>query len=196
MSTEIPDIVDLGCGNNPKDNAFGVDIRDYEKVDLQSDIQDLPDKWTNSVTQVYCSQVLEHLEGEEIANVLEEVTRILESGGTFTFDVPYARIYTCGDPTHQTEWKFQTIMYYLSRDEIQKYGYDVETFPDYFKDHNIDLKLIDMRTKVWLDLQHKLFTPLSFGVKQLSKYVDTDKWNGIPVIGGLVAGNIIFELKK
>lgn len=192
---DLPDVIDLGCGNNPREGAVGVDIRDYPAVDIQRDVCDLPEEWEGSIEKAYASQLFEHLDGEEIAEALEEVTRILEPGGEVIFDVPYGRAYDA-DPTHETRWTFKTIVYYLPRSEVARLGWDPETFPDYYSDIEIDLELVDRDVRAWLDVTAAPFRPASFAVRQASRIISTDKWDAFPLIGGLAAGNLEFRLRK
>lgn len=193
--TEPPRVIDLGCGNDPRDGAIGVDIRDYPEVDVQADIRDLPDSWTNSVEMAYSSQTLEHLDGDGIAATMAEVSRVLEPNGQFVFDVPYGRAHDA-DPTHSTRWYFKTIAYFLPRDEVARLGWDPETFPDYFREYDIDLALDERDAVAWLDVTATALRPLSFAHHKLTEIVTTDKWDGLPITGGLVAGNLEFRLRK
>lgn len=193
--TEVPGVIDLGCGNNPREGAVGVDIRDYPAVDIQRDVRDLPDEWSESIQKAYASQLFEHLSGEEIAEALAEVSRVLEPGGEVVFDVPYGRAHDA-DPTHETRWYFKTIAYYLPRSEVARLGWDPETFPNYYADYDIDLELVERDARAWLDVTTAPLRPASFAVRQASQMVSTDKWDGMPLIGGLVGGNLVFRLRK
>lgn len=170
-------------------------MRDYPNVDYQCDIRDLPEEWENSIEQAYASQVLEHFDGEGIASVLEEVSRILEPGGEFVFDVPYGRAHN-PDPTHQTRWYFQTIAYFLPRDEVVRLGWNPETYPEYYADYDITLELTNRDAIAWLDVDSTVLRPVSYGVRQASQRVTTDKWDALPLIGGLTAGVLKFHLQQ
>lgn len=193
-SEAVPNVIDLGCGNNPRKEAVGIDIRNYPAVAVQRDVRNLPDHWKNGVERAYASQLFEHLAAEEIAEALEEVSRVLEPGGDLIFDVPYGRAYT-DDPTHETEWTFKTIVYYLPRDEVARFGCDRETFPDYFSEYDLNFKLINRDATVWLDVTTAVLRPFSFVVRQTSRAISTDKWDALPIIGNAVAGNLVFTLR-
>lgn len=190
----VPDVIDIGCGNNPREGAVGVDIRDYPAVDIQRDVCNLPDHWQDGVERAYASQLFEHLTGEEIAEALEEVSRVLEPGGELVFDVPYGRAYDA-DPTHETRWVFKTIIYYLPRDEVDRLGWSRETFPDYYSEHDIDFELVNRDATVWLDVRSAPLRPASFATRQASSVVSSDKWDALPLIGNAVAGNLVFQLR-
>lgn len=192
---EAPVVIDLGCGNNPRNGAVGVDIRDYPKVDVQTDVRDLPEEWEGSVERAYASHLFEHLDAEGIAETLAEVSRVLEPGGELVFDVPYARAHDA-DPTHETRWYFKTIAYYLPRDEVERLGWDPATFPDYFSETDIGLELVERDAVAWLDVTAAPLRPFSYALRRVSDVVTTDKWDALPVVGGLAAGNLVFRLKK
>lgn len=184
-------IIDLGAGNDPHREAdIALDIRRYSATDIQADVTKLPLQ-DESVCKFYASQLLEHLTGDELAALFEEVSRVLEPDGEFQFNVPIGRAYEA-DPTHQTRWQFKTIIYYLPRDEVARLGWDPETFPDYYTDYDINLCVANRDTIAWLDMHSLPGRVVSFAIRHLSKYVTTDKWAEIPC----ASGNIIFSLKK
>lgn len=183
-------IVDLGCGNAPVEGAIGIDIRAYENTDVQGDVCHLPLK-TESVDHVHASQLFEHLTGEQLASVFEEVYRVLKPGGTLKFDVPHGRAWDA-DPTHQTKWLFKTVVYYLPRHEVSRLGWNPKTFPDYFRSYKFNFHLIDRDATAWLDVNWAGWRMISFVVRQMSKYIITDRWDGLP----LGAALLTFHLQK
>jgi predicted SAM-dependent methyltransferase len=101
--------LDLGCGINKKEGFLGVDIEKFDGVDV---VADLTKKWPwtdESVEEVHCSHVVEHLTGKQRIHFFNELYRVLKKGGKATVIVPhwtFAGAY--GDPTHQwppmSEW--------------------------------------------------------------------------------------------
>jgi len=92
--------IDLGCGRQKRDpGAIGIDIRDYEPVDIVADIETgipLPD---NSVERVTAVSVLEHI--DDLPGVMAEIHRVCIDGATVTGKVPHWRDRTAySDPTH------------------------------------------------------------------------------------------------
>lgn len=183
-------IIDLGCGNNPREGAIGVDILPYENTAVQGDVCHLPIS-TESVDRVYASQLFEHLDGEQLATVFEEVCRVLKPGGELAFDVPHGRAWD-SDPTHQTKWLFKTIVYYLPRSEVRRLGWSPETFPDYYRDYDINFKLVNRDATAWLDVKWLPLRGISFLVRKLSEHITTDRWEGLP----LGAALLTFRLRK
>ncbi|WP_227356235.1 class I SAM-dependent methyltransferase [Haladaptatus salinisoli] len=183
--------IDIGCGDNPRDGAIGVDIRPYESCDIQADVCNLPFE-NESANQIYASQLLEHLNGEEqLPRAFKEISRVLEPNGEFIFDVPFGRTWQA-DPTHQTQWYFKTILYFLPRDEVARLGWDPTIFPDYYESDEISLELVERDAVAWLDVDWLPLRAFSFLVRQASKIITTDRWDGLPLGGG----NLTFRLRK
>ncbi len=92
-------VVDLGCGNNKVEGAWGFDLRREPGVQVLSNIEHgLPIK-TDSVDVVWARHVIEHV--RDLIGFMEELSRICRPGGAVEIDVPY---YTSRgafrDPTH------------------------------------------------------------------------------------------------
>lgn len=183
--------LDIGCGNSPLEDAIGLDLLSYERIDVQGDTTALP--FRDGVFEfVNASQVLEHLNGqEELPEMFDEIWRVLEPGGWFRFDVPIGEHWNA-DPTHITRWRFKTIMYFLTRDEVERFGWDPETFPDYYVDRKFRFKLEDWDCTAWLWADSYLIRGISLLIRTLSEHVRTDKWVGLP----LGSGNLEFTLRK
>lgn len=123
--------LDLGCGPNKREGFIGVDSRQFDgKVDQVVDVAKLksirpiternealdeyrptvygvscyePWPWAdNSVEEIHCSHMLEHLRPTERVHFANEAYRILIPGGKVSIITPHAfaeRAY--GDLTHQ-----------------------------------------------------------------------------------------------
>jgi len=95
--------IDMGCGRCKKEGYIGVDCIEFEGVDLVLDAG--KEKWpwkNNSVEDVYCSHMMEHLEPAERIHFVNELYRVLKKGKEAWIQVPYwgsARAY--GDLTHK-----------------------------------------------------------------------------------------------
>ena len=103
--------LDLGCGKNPKEGFEGVDERDFgqpHKVDLRK-----PWPWKNeSVEEVHCSHMLEHLTPQERIHFANELHRVMKKGAKATIITPhYASVRAYGDLTHQ--WPPVVSFWYL-----------------------------------------------------------------------------------
>lgn len=109
--------LDLGCGINKKEGFIGVDTIKFDGVDK---VVDLTKKWpwkNNSVDEVHCSHMIEHLTSDQRCHFMNELWRVLKKGSTAMIVAPHwgsCRAY--GDPTHVwppvSEFYFQ----YLGRE--------------------------------------------------------------------------------
>ncbi|HLX53440.1 MAG TPA: methyltransferase domain-containing protein [Aquella sp.] len=82
--------VELGSGPSKPEGFIGVDIVDLPGVtDVVHDLEQFP--WPfedNSVEEIICCHVFEHIEGKLRGKFMDEVWRILEMGGKATFTTP------------------------------------------------------------------------------------------------------------
>lgn len=79
--------VDIGCGDNKKKGLLGVDKFDYPAVDIK---MDLDKKWKfkdNSVSLLYTSHFLEHVDNLEF--VMEEIYRVCKPNAKIIIKVPH-----------------------------------------------------------------------------------------------------------
>ncbi|MFZ3090382.1 MAG: class I SAM-dependent methyltransferase [Nitrospirota bacterium] len=78
-------ILDLGCGNRKVAGAIGVDCIGYPVVDVVHDLNQFPYPFEDaSFDAVVLNHVIEHL--EDIPHTLNEVQRLLKSGGGGSVD--------------------------------------------------------------------------------------------------------------
>lgn len=127
--TPPPLRIDLGCGANKKEGFLGVDSYQFPGVDLVHDVTK-PWPWEDdSVDEVYCAHLLEHLTNFdnrwERVHFFNELYRVLkptklEGGkpveGFCTLVIPHwcsNRFY--GDPTHKEPFS-EMGFYYLKRE--------------------------------------------------------------------------------
>jgi predicted SAM-dependent methyltransferase len=104
MAWEMTDglCVDIGCGRNKVPGCLGIDIADDVGADIVCDITKgipLPD---NSVDELHCSHVLEHLWNCDPA--LLEMARICKPGASLFFRVPDVHHDSYHCPTHCQPW--------------------------------------------------------------------------------------------
>lgn len=78
--------LNMGCGTEIKKGFLNVD-KYYAKADAQWDILDIPLN-DDSVAQVMCYEVLEHIPMKQIEKALSECYRILKPNGTIVLTVP------------------------------------------------------------------------------------------------------------
>lgn len=94
--------LDLGCGTVKKDGFLGVDAREFSGVDVVCDLTG-PWPWKDdTVDEVYCSHMVEHLTQVQRIHFANELYRVLKKGAKATIITPDAgspdRAF--GDPTH------------------------------------------------------------------------------------------------
>lgn len=127
-------MVDLGCGTVKREGFFGIDITQYEGVDLVRDLRftKLPFE-DNQLSHVYASHFLEHLDFHEVVFLFNEVYRVMQSGGTFEIVVPHAQSYGhLTDLSHKTAWTEDTFGYFTPDNKYHYswfYEKDGERFP-------------------------------------------------------------------
>ncbi len=96
--------LDLGCGNMKKEGFLGVDIRQFTGVDLVCDLGAGRWPWEdNSVDEVSCGHLVEHLKPAQRIHFVNELHRVLKKGAKAQIVTPHwgsCRAY--GDLTH--EW--------------------------------------------------------------------------------------------
>jgi len=96
--------LNLGCGNDYREGWVNADLY-APKVDMRFDAEKAPFPIeSNSVDEVYCAQVLEHLRYPEVA--MMEMYRIMKSGAIATLIVPHYT--TAGDHNFRHHSHFAT----------------------------------------------------------------------------------------
>jgi len=118
-------IIDLGCGRNKHKGAIGVDNVKLETVDIVHDLLDFPYPFENESAQcVILSHVLEHFSIDDIAQIMNEVYRILARDGEVIISVPHAfSAAAFGDPTHKSFFIYNSFYFFTSN--YQKAYYKV-----------------------------------------------------------------------
>ena len=111
-NSDEPVMLDLGCGNKKRPGTIGVDYNSRVDGDINHDLNCLPYPFdTGTVDKVYIDNCLEHL--HEPLRVMEEVHRLLRSGGEVQVIVPYFRSPSAfHDPTHKTFYTVESFSYY------------------------------------------------------------------------------------
>ena len=106
--------LDLACGQNKREGFTGVDI--FDGADIKWDLTRFPWPWGDGgCEELHASHFLEHLDGEQHIDFMNEAYRVLKPEGRLTVIVPHwnnSRMW--GDPTHKralSEWW----AYYWSR---------------------------------------------------------------------------------
>jgi hypothetical protein len=111
--------LDLGCGKNKQQGPdwIGVDIQKFDGVDTVLDLGTNPWPWSDgSVSEVFCSHFLEHLEAKERIHFFNELYRVLVKDGKAQIITPHwksCRAY--GDLTHKWPPVVDFFWYYLDK---------------------------------------------------------------------------------
>jgi predicted SAM-dependent methyltransferase len=151
--------IELGCGPNKKNlHAIGIDLLDYECVDLVGDIFEILSKIPDgSVNNVYTYHFLEHI--SNIESLINEVHRILSDNGMFYIVVPhFSNPFYYSDFTHKVSFGLYSFAYY-SENKFKR------RVPNYQKD--------SLFYQDSIRLVFKSYPPRYFrhGVKKIFEYI-------------------------
>ncbi len=92
-------VIDLGCGNNKREGALGIDNRYTPTVSIISNATSIALR-DNSVDEIYATCLLEHFDRPQ--QVLLEVHRVLKQHGRAIFRLPNIGTYSAHlDTTHR-----------------------------------------------------------------------------------------------
>src|SRR3990167_7840109 len=81
--------LNLGCGEHNWEDYIGIDLNpEVSKPDITGDIMDLSMFADNSVEEIVCYHVIEHLGHRKVPLFFKECYRVLKVGGKFTFECP------------------------------------------------------------------------------------------------------------
>jgi len=78
----------IGCGKKYLPGFKHVDVIAFDHVDYVCDARNLEMIENDSVSEIYACHVLEHVERDEVINVLREWARVLKSGGLLRLAIP------------------------------------------------------------------------------------------------------------
>jgi len=70
--------IDVGCGNKPKKGFIGVDMYIKKKSNVRANALNLP-FMSNSIDELYCSHMIEHLPNNKIDILLNEFYRVFKT---------------------------------------------------------------------------------------------------------------------
>lgn len=121
--------LDLGCGNNKRPGATGVDFNERTDADIIHNLNEFPyPMQNNSYDEIYMDNTLEHL--TNVMAVMEEVYRICKPGGMVKIMVPYFRsVYAFIDPTHLHFFTVNSFAYFDPDNPIcERYAYTEARF--------------------------------------------------------------------
>ena len=110
-------VLNLGCGRMNQKEFFGLDIEDYDGVDVVANAEETLPFPDNTFEAVVAQDVLEHLIPQKSIHIMEEIYRVLRPKGVFEFLVPSTdgnNIAAFQDPTHYSYWNQMKFRYFLS----------------------------------------------------------------------------------
>ncbi|UCE99069.1 MAG: methyltransferase domain-containing protein [Planctomycetota bacterium] len=130
-----PVVVELGCGKKKKQGSIGIDKIDLPNVDIVANMENgLPFLPDNSVDQIHCRSVLEHVENFE--NLIREIVRVLKNDGTAHIFVPhFSNSYYYSDYTHKRLFGLYTFYYLVDQNHQLK-----RKVPNFYTDIKINIK--------------------------------------------------------
>ncbi len=105
--------LNLGCGNQSRKDFINIDDRPLPGVDIVRNLlRGLPFD-DGSVDEIYSENFLEHLPQTECIWMMNEMHRVMRSGGLMTHLIPLAgSVNFWQDPTHLAHWHPETFTYF------------------------------------------------------------------------------------
>ena len=79
--------LNLGCGNDIREGCINIDVRQLERVDVVSSLENLPFE-DNYADWIVAQDVLEHFCKIELIEVVKEIKRVLKPDGILEIRVP------------------------------------------------------------------------------------------------------------
>lgn len=139
-----PTRLDFGCGKKKREGFLGVDVLDFEGVDLVVDLKAGSWPWQDSsIDEAYSRHFLEHLTGRERIVFFNELYRILKPGATAVIITPHwAHESAYGDPTHEwppvTPWTYSYLNKTWREEHAPHVGYDCDFECKLAASHNLN----------------------------------------------------------
>ena len=117
------EIINLGCGSKPHEDAINIDIYKGEGIDIVCDVRGGLPFGKESLSEVRAEYLLQQiLENEKFRFVMNEIWRVLKSGGLFKFKVPNAKYTTAfKDPFDCRYFTKETFDYFDINNRRYKY---------------------------------------------------------------------------
>jgi SAM-dependent methyltransferase len=129
-----PVIIELGCGTKKEKGRIGIDRLDIQGVDIVADIEKgLPFIPDNSIDEVYCSHILEHVDNFEL--LIREIARVLKKNGRAHIFVPhFSNPHFYSDYTHKRPFGLYTFYYFVEKQKQLR-----RKVPDFYTDIRIEI---------------------------------------------------------
>jgi len=136
--------INLGSSDRTKEGFLNLDILAMKGVDIVCDLNEGIPLKDNSVTEIYASHILEHL--DDTIKIMEEIYRVCKNGALVKIKVPYFKsIGAFKDPAHRRFFTEETF-YYFNTEERKK-----RALPDYRNRANFKIiKIAYLWSSPWL----------------------------------------------
>ena len=131
--------IELGCGPNKKHtNAIGVDLLDYDGVDIVGDVFEVLSEIPNdSINCIYSYHFLEHIADSD--RLIKEMHRTLSSKGMLRITVPhFSNPFYYSDLTHKTHFGLYSFSYCAT----SKFKRKVPSYKNKVLFHQESIKLV------------------------------------------------------
>jgi len=152
INSPNPVIIELGCGKKKQRGRITVDRVDLPNVDIVADMENgLPFLPDNSVDQIHCRSVLEHIQNFE--NLMREIVRVLKDNGKAYVFVPhFSNPYYYSDYTHKRFFGLYTFYYFVDTERQLK-----RKVPNFYTDIRINIisQRLVFRSPFWFSRQVK-----------------------------------------
>ena len=152
LRNNAPFLIELGCGEKRKEGRISIDKVDQPNVDIVADIEEgLPFLPDNSVDELHCRSVLEHIENFEF--LMLEIIRVLKpEGKAFIFVPHFSNPYYYSDYTHKRHFGLYSFYYFVeAKNQLKR------KVPEFYTNIRINIisKKLVFRSPFWISRKLK-----------------------------------------
>jgi len=101
----------IGCGKKYLDGYKHLDVINFDHIDFVCDTRKLTMIEDTSVSEIYACHILEHVERNEVVDVLREWSRVLKVGGVVRIAVPNFEAVVAEYIENKDLQRFQGLLY-------------------------------------------------------------------------------------
>jgi len=114
--------LNIGCGDHRLPGYRGVDILPGLAVDFVCNLEEKIPFEDSSVSAIYCSNVLEHI--ENLPSLMMEFHRVCVNGAIIEIIVPHCNgIGAFQDPTHRRFYSYNSFEYFTKNKNFPSYNF-------------------------------------------------------------------------
>ena len=106
---EIPLKLDIGCGRTKREGFTGLDIADFGQGIVCNVLEGIPIQ-DNSVTEIICYHLLEHITWGQLRSVIFEMYRVCKPGAKIHIRTPHGDSDNAYKLTHVSFWNEKIII--------------------------------------------------------------------------------------